>query len=102
MKIAKLSTSGFIFIISGMVEGIQLNVVDGPILWREPQSEGALVNTSVPKGLSCVDACDEVVGFGGNDVVDVGLQLLVGRYGSLTGGGEGGSAGAVALDELAA
>lgn len=48
------------------------------------------------------DAGDEVVGFGGDDVVDVGLQLLVDRYGSLAGGGEGGSAGAVALDELAA
>ena len=48
------------------------------------------------------DAGDEGVGFGGNDVVDVGLQLLVDRYGSLSGGGEGGSAGAVALDELAA
>ena len=34
--------------------------------------------------------------------MDVGLQLLVDRYGSLAGGGEGGSAGAVALDELAA
>ena len=86
MKIAKLSTSGFIM--SGMVEGIQLNVVDGPILWREPQSEGALDNNSVPKGLSCVDAGDEVVCFVGDDVVDVGLQLLVGRYGSLAGGGE--------------
>lgn len=88
MKIAKLSTGGFISITSGMVEGIQLNVVDGPILWLEPQSEGALDNNSVPKGLSCVDVCDEVVGFGGDDVVDVGLQLLVGRYGSLAGGGE--------------
>ena len=86
---------------SGMVEGIQLNVVDGPILWREPQSEGALDNNSVPKGLSCVDAGDEVVGFGGDDVVDVGLQLLVDRYSSLAGGGEGGSTGAVALDEFA-
>lgn len=35
-------------------------------------------------------------------MVYVGLQLLVDRYGSLAGGGEGGSAGAVALDELAA
>ena len=49
-----------------------------------------------------VDAGDEVVSFGGDDVVDVGLQLLVDRYGSLAGGGEGGSAGAVALDEFAA
>ena len=48
------------------------------------------------------DAGDEVVGFGGDDVVDVGLQLLVDRYGSLAGGGERGSAGAVALDEFAA
>ena len=85
-----------------MVEGIQLNVVDGPILWLEPQSEGALDNNSVPKGLSCVDACDEVVGFGGDDVVDLALQRLVDFDGSLSGGGEGGSAGAVALDELAA
>ena len=87
---------------SGMVEGIQLNVVDGPVLWREPQSEGAADNISAPKGLPCVDAGDEDVGFGGDDVVDVGLQLLVGRYGSLSGGRERGSAGAVALDELAA
>lgn len=54
------------------------------------------------KGLLCIDAGDEVVGFGGDDVVDVGLQLLVDRYGPLAGGGEGGSAGAVALDEFAA
>ena len=54
------------------------------------------------KGLLRVDAGDEVVGFGGDDVVDVGLQLLVDCYCSLTGGGERGSAGAVALDELAA
>ena len=53
------------------------------------------------KGLLRVDAGDEGVGFGGDDVVDVGLQLLVDRYGSLAGGGECGSAGAVALDELA-
>lgn len=59
-------------------------------------------NDSVPKGLSCVDAGDEVVRFVGDDVVDVGLQLLVGRYGSLAGGGKRGSAGSVALDELAA
>lgn len=87
---------------SGMVEGIQLNVVDGPVLWREPQSEGAVDNISAPKGLPCVDAGDEVVCFGGDDVVDVGLQLLVDRYGSLAGWGERGSAGSVALDELAA
>lgn len=55
-----------------------------------------------PNRLLCVDAGDEGVGFGGDDVVDVGLQLLVDRYGSLAGGGERGSAGAVALDELAA
>ena len=55
-----------------------------------------------PNRLLRVDAGDEDVGFGGDDVVDVGLQLLVHRYGSLAGGGEGGSAGAVALDELAA
>lgn len=84
-----------------MVEGIQLNVVDGPVLCREPQSEGVLDNNSVPKGLSCVDAGDKSVGFGGDDVVDVGLQLFIGRDGSLAGGGEGGSAGAVALDEFA-
>lgn len=55
-----------------------------------------------PNRLLCVDAGDEGVGFGGDDVVDVGLQLLVDRYGSLAGGGKRGSAGAVALDELAA
>ena len=86
---------------SGMVEGIQLNVVDGPVLWRGPQSEGAVDNNSVPKGLICIDAGDEVVGFGGDDVVDVGLQLIVDRYGALAGRRERGSAGAVALDELA-
>lgn len=86
---------------SGMVEGIQLNVVDGPVLWREPQSEGAADNISAPKGLPCVDAGDEDVGFGSYDLVYVGLQLLVDRYGSLAGGGERGSAGSVALDELA-
>lgn len=102
MKITKLSTSGFNFIMSVMVEGIQLNVVDGPVLWREPQSEGTVDNNSVPKGLICIDADDEGVGFGGDDVVDVGLQLLVDHYGSLAGGGERGSAGAVALDELTA
>lgn len=88
MKITKLSTSDFNFIMSGMVEGIQLNVVDGPTLWLEPQSEGALDNNSVPNGLSCVDACDEVVGFGGDDVVDLALQCLVDFDGSLAGGGE--------------
>lgn len=87
---------------SGMVEGIQLNVVDGPVLWHEPQSEGTVDNNSVPKGLLCVDAGDEGVGFGGDDLVDVGLQLLVDCYGSLAGRRERGSAGAVALDELAA
>lgn len=86
---------------SGMVEDIQLNVVDGPVLWREPQSEGAVDNDAAPKGLLCIDACDEGVGFGGDDVVDVGLQLLVDRDGSLAGGGERGSAGSVALDEFA-
>lgn len=70
-------------------------------MWREPQSEGALDNNSVPKGLSCIDAGDEGVGLGSDDLVDVGLQLLVDRYGSLAGGGEAGSAGAVALDEFA-
>ena len=59
-------------------------------------------NNSVPKGLLCIDAGDESVGFGSYDLVYVGLQLLVDRYGSLAGGGEGGSAGSVALDELAA
>lgn len=88
LKIAKLSTSGFYFIMSGMVEGIQLNVVDGPVLWREPQSEGTVDNNSVPKGLIYIDAGDEVVGFGGDDVVDVRLQLLVDRYGALAGWGE--------------
>lgn len=42
LKITKLFTSGFNFIMSGMVVGIQLNVVDGPVLWREPQPEGAV------------------------------------------------------------
>ena len=55
-----------------------------------------------PKLATVVDACDEGVGFGGDDVVDVGLQLLVDRDGSLAGRRERGSAGAVALDELAA
>ena len=54
-----------------------------------------------PKLATLVDAGDEVVGLCGNYLVDVGLQLLVDRYGSLAGGGEGGSAGAVALDEFA-
>ena len=84
-----------------MVEGIQLNVVDGPVLWSEPQSEGALDNNSVPKGLSCVDAGDEGLGFYGDDLVYVGLQGFVDFDGSLAGGGERGSAGAVALDEFA-
>lgn len=48
------------------------------------------------------NAGDEGVGFGGNDLVYVGLQLLVDRYGALAGRRERGSAGAVALDELAA
>lgn len=86
---------------SGMVEGIQLNVVDGPVLWREPQFEDTVDNDAAPKGLHCVDAGDEDVGFGGYDLVYVGLQLLVDCYGSLAGGGERGSAGAVALDEFA-
>ena len=88
MKITKLSTSGFNFTMSGMVEGIQLNVVDGPVLWREPQSEGAVDNISAPKGLPCVDAGDEVVGFGGDDAVDVGLEGFVDFDGSLAGLGE--------------
>lgn len=88
LKIAKLSTSGFYFIMSGMVEGIQLNLVDGPVLWREPQSEGAVDNNSVPKGLICVDAGDEFVGFGGDDVVDFCLQGFVDFDGSLAGRGE--------------
>lgn len=53
------------------------------------------------KGLPCIDAGDEGVGFGGNDLVYVGLQLLVDRYGALAGRRERGSAGAVALDEFA-
>ena len=85
-----------------MVEGIQLNVVDGPVLCREPQSEGVLDNNSVPKGLSCVDAGDKSVGFGGNDVVNLGLQRFIDLDGALAGGGERGSAGAVALDKLTA
>ena len=48
------------------------------------------------------DAGDEGVGFGGDDVVDFCLQGFVDFDGSLSGGGERGSAGAVALDELAA
>ena len=55
-----------------------------------------------PKGLLRVDVGDEGVGFSGDDLVDVGLQRLVGLDGALAGGGEGGSAGAVAFDELAA
>lgn len=88
MIITKLFTSGFNFIMSGMVEGIQLNVVDGPVLWREPQSEGAVDNNSVPKGLIYIDAGDESVGFGGDDIVDVGLEGFVDFDGSLAGGGE--------------
>lgn len=87
MKITKLSTSGFNFIMSGMVEGIQLNVVDGPVLWCVPQSEGAVDNNSVPKGLICIDPGDEGVGFGGDDVVDVGLEGFVDFDGALAGGG---------------
>ena len=34
LKTGKLSTSGFVFTKSGVVEGVQLNVVDRPILWR--------------------------------------------------------------------
>lgn len=55
-----------------------------------------------PKGLLRVDVGDEGVGLGSDDVVDIGLQLLVGFDGSLAGRRERGSAGAVALDELAA
>lgn len=40
------------------------------------------------KGLLCIDAGDEVVGLCGDYLVDVGLQLLVDRYGALAGGGE--------------
>ena len=36
LKIGKLFTCGFVFSIFGMVEGIQPNVVDGPILWCAP------------------------------------------------------------------
>lgn len=63
---------------------------------------GCVAKKPRPKLATLVDAGDEVVSFDGDDVVDVGLQLLVDRYGSLSGGGEGGSTGAVALDELAA
>ena len=54
-----------------------------------------------PKGLLRVDVGDEGVGLGSDDVVDIGLQLLVGFDGSLAGRRERGSAGAVALDEFA-
>ena len=47
------------------------------------------------------DAGDEIVGPCCNYLVDLALQRLVDFDGSLSGGGEGGSAGAVALDELA-
>lgn len=63
---------------------------------------GCVAKKPRPKLATLVDAGDEVVSFGGDDVVDVGLQLLVDRYGSLAGGGERGSAGSVALDEFAA
>ena len=56
----------------------------------------------VPKRLLCVDAGDQVVGPGGDDVVDFGLQRFVDLDGALAGRRERGPAGAVALDELAA
>ena len=55
-----------------------------------------------PKLATLVDGGYEGVGFGGDDVVDLALQRLVDFDGSLAGGGERGSAGSVALDELAA
>lgn len=65
--------------------------------------EGDIVAKSpVPNELLFGDGGNEGVGPGCYDVVDLRLQLLVDRYGSLAGGGERGSAGAVALDELAA
>ena len=54
-----------------------------------------------PNRLLCVDAGDEGVGFGGDDVVDVGLQRFVDLDGAFAGRRERGPAGAVALDELA-
>lgn len=62
---------------------------------------GCVAKSPVPNWL-LFDTCDEVAGFGGDDVVDFCLQGFVDFDGSLAGGGEGGSAGAVALDELAA
>lgn len=37
-KIDRPSTCGFIFRFPGMVEGIQLNVVDRPVLWHTTHS----------------------------------------------------------------
>ena len=55
-----------------------------------------------PKLATLVDGGDEGVGFGGDDVVDVGLEGFVDLNGALAGQRERGSAGTVALDELAA
>ena len=60
-----------------------------------------MAKSPVPNWL-LFDAGDEGVCCGGDDIVDVGLQLLVDCYGSLAGRRERGSAGSVALDELAA
>lgn len=84
-----------------MVEGMQLNVVDGPVLCGASKFVSAADHKTAPNRLLCVDAGDEGVGFSGDDLVDVGLQLLVDRYGSLAGRRERGSAGAVAFDEFA-
>ena len=62
----------------------------------------SLLKSPVPNELLFGDGGNEGVGPGCYDVVDLRLQLLVDRYGSLAGGGERGSAGTVALDEFAA
>lgn len=56
-----------------MVEGMQLNVVDGPVLCGASKFVSAADHKTAPNRLLCVDAGDEGVGFSGDDVVDIGL-----------------------------
>ena len=58
-KIGKLSTCGFVFANSGMVEGGRLNVVDGRISWQtvRPKAQGgqprmAILEVAVEYGLN--------------------------------------------------
>ena len=62
----------------------------------------SLLKSPVPNELLFGDGGNEGVGPGCYDVVDLRLQRFIGLDGALAGGGEGGSAGAVAFDELAA